>query len=390
MNKSSAAIKRWSGKILKFVLLGLVVGGAVYWTKFTPVSVQKVDVSSGTLIAEVMGTGTLEARIKSTVSPKISGRIEAVLVDQGDRVTTGQLLIQLDDLELQQQVAIAQANIESAVAAIERLKSEKTRATAVFEQAQRSHTRIQDLVKQNVATQDEADTATEALEVAAADVSRSQAAITEGEKNLDAAEKNLGYHHAKLQDTHIKAPFDGLIVRRNREPGDVVVPGSSILSLISTEQLWISAWVDETEMAKLKKDQPAVVQFRSEVSQLYPGKVIRLGLEADRETREFIVDVQVLKLPVNWAVGQRAEVFIEVAKKQNVIQIPAQLVMRDAGQHTGVYLLQNDHATWRPITLGLRGREHVEVIEGLDINDTVITPLDSNVSLSQGRKVVLQ
>ncbi|MBL4885358.1 MAG: efflux RND transporter periplasmic adaptor subunit [Planctomycetaceae bacterium] len=386
MSKSSAIIRRWSGTILKIVIIGSVISGLVYWMKFSPISVQTVEVSSGTLIAEVMGTGTLEARIKSTVSPKISGRIEAVLVDQGDRVTSGQLLIQLDDLELQQQVAIAQANIDSAIAAIERLKSEKVRATAVYEQAQRNHGRVQGLVKQNVATQDEADTATESLEVAAADVSRSQAAIIEGQQSHIAAQKNLEYHRAKLQDTHIKAPFDGLIVRRNREPGDVVVPGSSVLTLISTEELWISAWVDETEMAKLKKNQSANVQFRSEASKTFPGKVARLGQETDRETREFIVDVQVLELPSNWAVGQRAEVYIEVARKENVIQIPATLVIRNAGQ-VGVYILKNDHTQWQPITLGLRSREHVEVTEGLEVGSIVITPIDENISLSQGRKV---
>ncbi len=387
MSNSTFVVKRWAGTILKIVIFLSVIAGFIYFAKFSPVAVQTVQVRSGELVAEVMGTGTLEARFKSTVSPKISGRIEKVLVDQGDRVTAGQMLIQLDDLDLQQQVAIAEANVESALAAIERLKADKIRTDAIYVQARKSHARVQDLVKQNVATQDEADTATESLSVAAADVARSEAAIIEGQKSLIAAEKNLEYHRAKLLDTHIKAPFDGLIVRRNREPGDVVVPGSSVLTLISTDELWISAWVDETEMAKVKQGQQAHVQFRSEASKTFPGKVIRLGRETDRETREFIVDVQVLELPANWAVGQRAEVFIEVAKKEDVIQIPANKVMREDGQ-TGLYIMKDNHAHWQPITLGLRSREHVEVTEGLQVDDIVIVPIHEKVALSQNRKVV--
>ncbi len=383
-----AGFRSWLGTIIKIVLAGLIVAGLIYWVNFSPVPVRTVKVEQGLIVAEVMGTGTLEARFKSTISPKISGRIEKVLVDQGDRVTAGQLLIQLDDLDLQQQVEIAKANVDSALAAIERLKADKIRTDAIYEQASKSHARIQNLVKQNVATQDEADTATEALNVAAADVARAEAAIIEGRTSLIAAEKNLEYHRAKLQDTHIKAPFDGLIIKRNREPGDVVVPGSAILSLISTDELWVSAWVDETEMAKVKQNQQADVQFRSEREKTFPGKVVRLGRETDRETREFIVDVHVLELPANWAIGQRAEVYIEVARKENVIQVPANLVMREQGQ-TGLYILKQNRAHWQPIQLGLRSRERVEVTDGLQVDDLLIVPVNEKNSLRQNRKVVV-
>lgn len=158
----------------------------------------------------------------------------------------------------------------------------------------------------------------------------------EGQKELVAAEKTLEYHRARLADTEIRAPFDGLIVKRHRDPGDVVVPGSAILTLISTDELWISAWVDETEMGRLRTDQSARVVFRSQPERSYPGTVVRLGLEADRETREFIVDVRVLELPQNWAVGQRAEAFVEIARKDEVILLPAKFVI-DGGDDPGVF-----------------------------------------------------
>ena len=386
MSTAWKTTRRWVWWALKPVVLLSVIGGVIYWVKFAPVSVSTHSIQRGSIVAEVMGTGTLEARVKATVSPKISGRIGEVLVDQGDRVSAGDLLVRLDDEELQQQVAIAQANVEAARAAIERLKTDKTRANAVFEQAQKSHDRVQALIGQNAVSQDDVDKAIEALAIAVVGISRAEAAITEGQKELISAEKTLEYHRARLQDTEIRAPFDGLIVKRHREPGDVVVPGSSMLTLIATEELWISAWVDETEMSRVQQDEVARVLFRSEPDRSYPGTVTRLGREADRETREFIVDVRVLELPMNWAVGQRAEAMIEVAEKADVVVLPAKLLVNRGGE-PGVFLDHAGVATWRPVTVGLRSRDALEVLAGLQAGDVVITPTDLRTSLSHGQWV---
>lgn len=260
--KLRKVIKRWGWRVFKTVAIVAVVAGIIYWVRFAPIPVSVHIVERGPIVAEVMGTGTLEARVEATISPKISGRIAETLVDQGEQVSAGDLLVRLDDDELRQQVAIAQANLEAQSAAINRLKTDKDRAIAVFDQAQRIHNRVQLLLQRNAVSEDDRDRATEALAVATAGVSRAEAAIAEGQKELVAAEKTLEYHRARLADTEIKAPFAGLIVRRNREPGDVVVPGSSILTLIAMKELWISAWVDETEMAKLQEGQPSTTNLR--------------------------------------------------------------------------------------------------------------------------------
>lgn len=379
-------IGHWMWRLVKAVIVLAVVMAIVYWVKFSPVPVAEHVVERGTIVAEVMGTGTLEARVETTISAKISGRITQVLVDQGDRVEHGDVLVHLDDEELQQQVAIADANVQSALAAIDRLKTDKNRAEAVLDQAKRSHSRAQTLVSQNAVSRDESDRATEGLAIAESGLSRADAAIAEGQKALIAAEKNLEYHRTRLADTTVHAPFSGLITKRTREPGDVIVPGSSILNLISTDELWISAWVDETEMAKLRVDQEARVVFRSEPERSYRGTVARLGLEADRETREFIVDVKVLELPVNWAVGQRAEAFIEVGRREDAVLLPATLLsLRDERQ--GVFVLDGEKARWRPVSVGLRNRDRWEITEGLAAGDRVIAVSSPRSNLVDGRKV---
>ncbi len=388
MSTSGNGVQRWLRRLVKFVVIAALVAGGVYWFKFAPLSVTEHLVQRGPLVAEVMGTGTLEARVQATISPNISDRIEQILVDQGDPVSAGAVLVRLDDDELQHQVAIAQASLEAEAAAIERIKTDKQRAIAVFDQAQASFTRIQTLIKKNAVSQDDLDKATEALAVATIGISHAEAAIAEGQKKVVAAERTLEYHRSRLSDTEIVAPFDGLIVKRNREPGDVVVPGSSILTLISLDELWISAWIDETEMAKLAEGQKARVVFRSEPEKSYPGTVARLGKEADRETREFIVEVRVLELAKNWAVGQRAEVFIEASSKQDVVQLPAEKVVTRDGVR-GVFVYGAGRALWRPVTTGLRSRDAIEITDGLQAKEVVVEPTSSRLKLNNGRKVKL-
>lgn len=365
----------------------LIVGGVAYQARMAPVKARAVSPTRQTIVSEVMGTGTLEARVSTTISPKIAGRIGRVLVDQGDSVEAGQLLVQLDDEELQQQVEIARANLEASRAALQRVKADKGRTVAVFEQAENHYGRTQSLRQKGVATREEMERAVESLAIASADTTRAEAAISEAEKGQLAAEKTLEYHRTRLSDTTIKAPFAGLIVARQREAGDVAIPGSAVLTLIATEVMWVRAWVDETEMARLAVNQPARILFRSQPDQEYPGVVARLGKQADRETREFVVDVQVSRLPENWAVGQRAEVFIETHRQDDALTIPLTVVGR-RDDREGVFVARDGVAHWRFVTLGLRGRESAEVREGLSETDVVLHPRTGAASLADGRRVL--
>ncbi len=377
---------KWAWRGLKAVALVAVMGAVVYWFKFSPTQVRQHQVARGELRAEVMGTGTLEARVKASISPKISGRVRTIAVDQGDTVSSGKVLVTLDDEDLQQQVEIAEANLETAQAAIDRLKSDEARSDATLTQAKSEHQRTEQLVAKNVSTQSDSDKSVEALAIAEVGVARAKFAVIEGRKQLIAAEKTLRYQQARLADTQITAPFDGLIVQRQRDAGDVAVPGSPILTLISTAELWISAWVDETEMTRLKVDQSARVLFRSEPDRAFSGKVARLGRETDRETREFVVDVRVLELPSNWAAGQRADVFIETERKPDVTFLPpAFVVWRD--NEPGVFVNTNGSAEWRPLVLGLRRHDMVEVVRGVELGESVVMPFDGKASLRAGGRI---
>lgn len=371
---------------LNAIVLVAVAGAVVYWLKFSPVAVTEHLVQSGEIVAEVMGTGTLEAHFKSTVSPRIPGRLQEVLVDVGDRVTAGKVLARLDDVELKPQVEMAQASVAVALASLDRLQADRTQALAVLEQTTANHKRAVGLLPTQAISQEDADRITADWKTAQAGLARADAALIEGRKQLIAAERNLAYRKALLTDTEVLAPSDGLIVQRQRDPGDIAVPGTAILTLISTKELWITAWVDETQMSRVAVGQPARVVFRSEADRAYRGEVARLGRQTDRETREFTVDVLVLELPKNWAVGQRAEVYVETARKTGMPVLPAQYVLWHDGK-PGVFVRDGQYARWRDLKLGLSGKEAVEITAGLDAGGSVVAAADGKTTGIEGRRI---
>jgi len=383
LNPKLSRIVRTGGKWVVLAVIAVVV---VYRLKFAPVPVMGHTVQTGPLVAEVMGTGVLNTHIKTTISPRIQERLAAMLVDQNDIVTNGQLLAQLDDGQLKQQVAVADATLAAAKATAARVRVDESRAKAVEQQARLDQQRAASLVTNKVSSQAELDKANEQLRVAEVDLQRAQAAIVEAESQVIMAEKNLAYQQERLSYTQILSPYDGLVTRRDLDPGGVVVPGSSILQMISTNEIWVSAWVDETVAADLRPGQPARVMFRSEPARSYPGTVARLGRETDRETREFVVDVQVRELPANWTIGQRAEVYIQTGRTAAALVLPQRFVQWRAGQ-PGVFVNDHGAARWRVVTLGLRGRETVEVAQGLAAGEQVVQPRDPKQELTDGQRI---
>ena len=215
---------------------------------------------------------------------------------------------------------------------MERTIADEARAKALLEQARLDYNRYSGLLGSKSISQEQMDKTSQNLAVAEAELARASAAIAEARRQQVAARERLHFQQARLAYTRITAPFDGLVVRRDSEVGDIVVPGASIFLLVSSKEMWISAWVDESAMDGLAPGQPARVVFRSKPQEEYRGKVTRLGQEVDRETREFRVDVGVDSLPKNWGVGQRAEVYIETGRKSAVTNVPLQAIVWRKGK----------------------------------------------------------
>ncbi len=384
---SSRFSRRFRGAVPWFGLL-LIAGLVTYRLKFAAVPVVSHRVDAGLVVAEVMGTGTLNTHFKAAASPKVfQGRLAQVLVDQNDYVTNGQLLAVLDDSEQRRQTEMAQATLNAAQATVRRVRDDETRAQAVLRLARLEFDRVAALFTNKIASASDYDTAVEQLHVAESGLAVAQSAIVEAERQEVAADKQVGYQKELLADTLIPAPFSGLVVKRNHDPGDVVTPGASILDLVDTNEVWVSAWVDETAMAPLRTNQSARVVFRSEPNASYPGQVARLGRETDPETREFVVDVRMRGLPANWTIGQRAEVYIETGCATNVLALPAKFLLSRGGRH-GALVNERGRARWRDVEVGLRGRDGVEVLSKLAAGEEVVAPALGGSALElEGRRL---
>lgn len=373
---------------LKYLLVLAIIVGIVWYIRSQPIPVASHAVSTGPVVRSVMGTGTLEARIRTTVSPKIQGRIAEVLVDQGSAVKAGQLLVRLDDEDLAQQVRMATAVIGSSEATLGRFRAEIEQAKSTFTKSEADFVRSQKLSEANSISQSELDQSKEAFDLAKSGLLRAEANLLEAEQQVQLNRETLKFQEARLDDAKLLAPFDGLVIERERDAGAIVVPGSPILQLISLDELWVSAWVDETEMDQLKDQQPAKIVFRSQPTEAYEGVVARLGKQSDRETREFTVDVRALKLPETWAIGQRAEVHIETARVEDCVWVPAGFLLKDDDQQ-GVYVDAGGVAEWRAVKIGIEGRDRVEILEGLVGSEIIIKPSQPTAKLADGRKVLI-
>jgi RND family efflux transporter MFP subunit len=374
----------------RMVALALVLAGAavaLYTLLLRPRAGIEHRVARGEVQAEVFGTGTLESRRIVGVGFEVTGRIARLEADQGDTVEPGQLLGTLDDETFRADLAAAEEDVRFAEAGLERLAAEQVRADAVLGGARANVVRVRELHAKRIAAQDQLDEAEERLKIAEADAARARAARHEGELRLAIARKGLERAQALLARTVVRSPFRGLVLRREREVGDVVVPGASVLRLAATDQIWASVWVDESFLGVLHPELPARIVLRSESQQPFPGRVVRIGREVDRETRELLVDVSLAALPRRYAVGQRVDVWIEVARIADALRLPPEFVAHADGR-AGAFVLEAGRVRFRPLELGARGREWIEVRNGLSAGQSVVRPAQpGSPRLAEGQRI---
>jgi HlyD family secretion protein len=179
--------------LLTWLIVAALAAFALYRFKFAPMPVVAHTVTRGAIMGEVMGTGTLEARVKTTIGARIQERLTEVLADQGDTVKKDQLLARLDDSEIRQQVAIAEATLAAARSTAERVTADLGRSEAVLALARLDHERTAGLLATRAVAKSDADKTAEGLRVAEADIKRSNAAIAEAQGQVVMAQKNLLY-----------------------------------------------------------------------------------------------------------------------------------------------------------------------------------------------------
>jgi HlyD family secretion protein len=342
-----------------WVLLFLAVAAGVALKLFAPAAVMTVQARRGPLAAEVFGTGTLESKVVVGVSSKIVGKVIEVLVDQGDVVAAGQVLARLEAKDYDDAVRVAEAQLHLTEAELAKATLDVKRSRGLHENK---------LVSD--AEQEAAET----------DFRVAQARL----KNSEAA---LGVARAKLGDTQIVCECPGLVVTRNLEVGSTIVPGAPIFRVADTRVLWVQAMVDERETGRLRLGQNVRVVLGANPDSAVAGLVARMSAETDRVTEEREVDVTLDRLPPRFFLGQKADVYVEAARQENALQVPkSTLAMR--GGKSGVFVVDRGRARWRPVQLGLRGRDLLEITSGVDERDRlIVNPLAGKAPIADGQRV---
>ena len=372
-------MKRHTKTIIKTAILLLIAGTVFYFLKLAPVSVPVFEVKSSPVQQTVFGTGTLEAKKRLSVSPRATGAIRKLYADQGNTVKAGTLLAEMDSEDIIQQKKVAEAELAVAQAALSRIEAEIRSAKANQEYAISMFSRSKKLLSSNAESRSNYDKHRQNMLVASADLEQAEKRRIEAKSTLAKHQAQIAYYKTKLSETRLTAPFDALIVRRNREQGAIVNPGVSIMDIVETSTLWASVWVDETEIARLQNGLAADVIFRTLPQRRFQGKICRLWRETDRETREYKVDIALEKLPPNWTLGQRLEVFIKVAGPKTCVNIPANLI---SWKNNAPFALciAGGKITVRPVKTGIRGRNKVEIVSGLQPGDKIVMQPQKNMA----------
>jgi HlyD family secretion protein len=357
-------------RVIVPILVGLIaVAFAVWWLMFRAIAVPVATTQSGTLPAQVHGPGSLQARVATTISARISGRIVELHADQGETVAAGALLTTLDSAETLNRQRSAKAGVSSALHQEAAAQAAINHANATLKLAEQELSRTRSLFKQGLVAKAELDkavaaeaTARGALASAKATLRARQAEVARARAEIDVLDTQLGY-------TRVTAPFAGLIVHRYAEPGQTVSPGTPLFRLIDPSTLWVVMRVDESQSGAVKVGQAARIKLRTGAE--IRGHVARIGLQSDTTTRELEVDVALDKTPQRYAIDEEALVAIRTGEAKGAV-FPASAVLRQ-GTQTGVLRIAGGRAVFTPIELGTVASGKAVATSGLQPGALVIT-----------------
>jgi len=363
----------------------VIVGLLVRHRLTSPVLVTRYVVDRGDVVREVFGRATIESRREVQLGFDLVGRISDVLVDEGDRVKLGQVVAHLAPEQLNAEASAASSGVGLAKAAIARLAADERKAAANLAFMKQDATRIRALAAAGSVSGRDLDLAEQQLSLAQADLDRVHAAQGEAQKQIAVASGTTDTKLATVTRAVLVSPFDGVVIRRFKDPGDTVVVGSTVLRIVAVDRLWARAAVDESSLADLREKMPAEIALLGEPGKPLLGLVDRIGREVDRQTHEVLVDVLLAELPARLAIGRRADVRIALERRTNVTRIPLAMVRSD-GSGRFVFVDHGGRIGRVTVQLGAIGAALVEVTSGLAPGDVVLDAPVPGAALAVGRR----
>ena len=386
MNQHPQLLRRVGIGALAVALVAALAFVALRTGPLAPTKVTVTAVQEGKLSPAIFGIGTVEARRSWMVGPTVAGRVLSVRVDVGDTVKAGQLLAEMDPVDLDQRLAALDAAVTRASSTQAAAQAQVADAMARRELAAINAKRNQELAAQNFISSG-------ALEGRLQEKASAEAALQAAQANLSGTAQDITRQKAEraaLQqqrgNVRLVAPADGVVTSRDAEAGSTVVAGQPVLRLIDPASLWVRMRVDQGRSAGLATGLKASVVLRSQPHAALQGQVARVEMLADAVTEERLAQIAFTTTPaVSASVGELAEIEVQLPETTAALLLPNASIQRLQGQ-AGVWRLSEGKPVFAPVRLGassLDGR--VQVIEGLKAGDSVV--VYSQKALTEGARV---
>jgi RND family efflux transporter MFP subunit len=386
-------VGRWIGWAI--VLLVLAGAGAGVWawaTRERPIDVEVATVTErpvGTQAAVLNASGYVTARRRATVSSKITGKVIEVNVEEGMVVTQGQVLARLDDSTARAALALAKAQAESARQAVKENEVHLVQARLTFR-------RVDGLRKEGITTEAE-------LDQARADADGTEARINALREQVNVAERQIELQQTDLDNTIIRAPFTGVAISKDAQPGEMVSPVSAgggftrtgICTIVDMRSLEIEVDVNESYINRVRPAQHVSAVLDAYPDWQIPGHVITTVPTADRQKATVLVRIAFEALDPRILPDMGVKVTFlrdEDEAAAPAVQQAATLVPKAAIQsdntNSFVYVVTGDTVERRAVKVGGADGDRVEVLAALRAGErVVVSPLQN---LTNGAKVVVK
>jgi HlyD family secretion protein len=382
------------GIALVVVMLAVILGFSSGGTKIDSTKLAKVE--RGDLAKSVVATGKVEPITKAEIKSKASGIVKRILVDAGDRVKQGQVLVELDKEEIQARVRAAKAQWEGAQASYAAAEADLERAKVDAEGPdvpllKRAYERSQGMAKEGVVSQAQLDEAQKNYEmavnkqniaranliVAKSKVAQAVAAVAQARANLEQAQE-------EFRNSTIVAPIEGLVLSRDVEVGDAVssilVLGSQatlVMTVGDIHEVYVKGKVDESDVGKIDVARQARIKVESFKDKTFNGKVTKIspmGTEKDNVTT-FEVRVSIDNATGELKANMTANAEIILEEHKNVLMIPEGAIVYDKDKKASVEIADTKAKEGKrksPITVGISNGAKTEVVAGLNEGQQVV------------------
>lgn len=328
----------------------------------TPVRVVKV--STGRVANAVSITGKVTAGLEAALVPKMPGKVTKVLVNVGQRVRKGQLLVQLDTADIQAQINSAQAGLNMQRSLVDQ-------AAIRYKDAKENLDRNKFLFSQGAVSQSTLEMAQNQFDTAAASYNpaggntQTSAAVKQAQAQIQAL-------RVQLASLTVTAPADGTISARNIEVGEMASSAAPVLNLVNTDKMIVEGNLSESEVNLVGVGKQVKVLIKAVKDQPFIGKVLSISPSADPMTKAFPIRIELENKNFLIKSGMIAEVMLDTKSKDNVLLIPKEAILDREAKKVVFVVQDGKKAIETTITVGLSDNTNVEVVTGLTSGKNVV------------------